>query len=744
MAFYDIARSKAAYDSYVVFRGTFASGAAGVWSTRDVKTATGLVEGRMAIEPVGGSLPETEGGDPERVQVSMRLHNHDNALTKWIRGTTSAAAAVEYRSDSFLNLTGRYYLGVRDQADGALYEQAITPTMCLAGPPDYDGFTVTLPMASSDDRLLGRSEIAFTVRDIKSSASGGSDGTWNGRYDDDVLTQSEFAAVLPAFTDNLDETVPYLYGKQVVPLLRVGESSGTLVFLAWASVKEPLTTSLSQVGINLYGTTWPLFIGNRGQPLIEATAGQRTSDPPRVRFEFIPREITNAVGDTFEVWLVLVKVKPVSKEQAEQIDKSKLYLEPDPSEQGLRAPGDPPVPKSAGRGLGPWIMTALVRDHSTAGIGGVDSTSFGATKGGRGIGLLYYPTDTISKGIAKVAAAGAYNVWVGVDDKLHAQAAGAFTPADKALVDAGLTHITAADIIGDWNEELPYFSQQRGAPARRVLLRWSSDQQKFWENDAKGRYLLVESPGVLTTLPDLAEALDAEIPGDAIYPPLALELLTAASLRRGLPRRRITATCRSWLATMEKGSLFWLSHPLGLGDNSGGGYSMRVVRLESTQFVWNEDGCRCVFEDLGSQADLKVGVLDAFSNWVAVVPTPARTLTVAAGSRDVVASAPTFSVTDDPGRLLWTPGATNAGNRSSKRIANVVDTTHATVDAADAAYTDNEAIVAAGTAYDATWLLMESQETKGSAYRPDKIRLCPEATGLFRDGVTAGYQFTIE
>lgn len=749
MAFYDIARSKAAYDSYVVLRGTFASGAAGVWGTRYVKTTTGLVEGRMEVEPVGNSLPETAGGDPERASVSIRIHDQDNAVTKWVRGTASTTASTEYRSDGFTNFTGKLYWGVRDPANGALYEEEISPTLCLSGPPKYDGFTVTLPMASYDDRILGQSQIAFTVRDIKASANGSSDGTWSGRYVDDPLTQGQFSSTLAAFTENLDEVVPYLYGHQIVPLLKVGDTVGSdkntpgvHTYLAWASVEEPLTTGLSSQPFALYALTWPLFVGNRGEALLEVASGQKTSDPPRVTFEFIPRSITNSQGQTFEVWLVFVKVKPVSQDQAQKIDSGKLYLDPPPVEQGLRSPGDPPIPLSFG--LGPAVMRAIVRDHSVLGASGVDSTSFAATKGGSGLGILYRPTDTIRSALGKLASAGAYNLWVGVDDVLHVAAAGAFTSTDTTAIAAGLTHITAADILGDWDEELPYVSQQRGAPARRVLLKWSSDQEKFWDNDSKARHLLVEAPGVLASLPDISESIDAEIQGEAIYPPLALNLLTTAALRRGQPRRRITATCRGWLGTMEKGSLFWLSHPRGLGDNSGGGYSMRVVRLESTSFQWSEDGCTCVFEDLGPLSDLKLGVLTTITDWTATPPTAGDTISVTTGTRIVtcgVGNVRKFAA-GDVGRNIWTPGAGSAGNRSSKRITHFTSTTQVEVDASDAVYAANETITAATSGYGCEWQIMETQETKTSSYKPTRIRWCREDTGLFRDGVTAGFQFT--
>jgi hypothetical protein len=750
LAFYDIARSKSEYDYYLVLRGTFASTAAGVWSTRPLKTTTGPVEDRMEIDGVRSALPETAGGEPERVTVTVRLHNHDDALTPYIRGTASAAASTENKGDSFTNYTGKLYLGVRDPADGSLYEQAITPTMCLAGSMSYDGFTVTLPMASFDDRVLGQSQIAFTVRDLKASTAGADPGDWVGRYDSGTLTQAEFSASLGGYTENLDETIPYLYGKQIVPLLRVGESIasdrnlyGAWTFVAFASIKEPSTTGFSASSSGVVNG-WPIYVENRGEILKEMPEHHNVRDfSPQVMIERIQRSVTNAQGETFDVWVLIVKFTTGTDDQHKKLMASKLFIDPKPSHQGIAT--DAEVLAGLSYSPGPGLIAALVRDHSVAGSSGVDSTSFARVRGGAGLGIVYRPTDPIRTAIHRVANAGGYSPWIGVDDALHISAAGSYNSADETTIAAGLQHVTHADIIDGWSEELPYNSGQLGAPARRVVLAWSDEQRRFWSNDKDGRHLLVEAPGVLATVPDISEAIDAEIDGAAIYPPKALSLLTAITIRRGLPRRRIHAVCRAWLATIEKGTLLYLSHPRGLGDNSGGGYALRLVRLESTDYQPGEDGCACVFEDLGPVADLKVGVLDTITNWTATGPTAGDQITLTSGSRTVTCNTGNvrqFSAAD-VGRLLWTPGAVNDGNRSSKRIATFTSATSVDVDAVDAAYSATETITASGSNYSATWIIMESQETKTSSYRPTRIRVCVEATGVFRDGSTEGYVYTI-
>lgn len=745
MAFYDIARSKSAYDSYVVLRGTFASTAAGVWATRYVKTTTGLLDGRMEIEAVENSLSDVAGGAPERVNVTVRLHDHDSALAKYTRGTASTAAASEYLGDGWINFTGQLFLGVRDPATGSLYEQAISPTLCLSGPPAYDGFTVTLPLGSYDDRILGQSQIAFTVRDLKNSTAGSAgDGAWYGRWLDGAMTQADFTATLTKFTDNLDETVPYLYGKNVVPLLKVGESIasdkasiGSYTYLGWATVKEPVVTQFAYNGLGGGSERWPFFVGSMGDPLIEVGRNSRpeAGSIHSVLLETVQRSITNAQGDTFEVWVAIIKIAFGNDEQGHKSASGKLFV--DVGEvQGVE---DPLTLWTLTYGYAAALIRSIVRDHSIEGASGVDATSFERAKGGNGCGLLYKPTDTVRSAIGKIAAAAGMTLWIGVDDTLHIAALGSFSKTDTAAIAAGLTHITAADILGDWKEELPFVAQQLGAPARRVLLRWNSDQEQFWKNDAKGNTLLVEAPGVLLSFPDIFEAIDAEIPGDAIYPPRALDLLTAAATRRGKPRRRITATCRAWLATMEKGSLLWLSHPRGLGDNSGGGYSMRVVRLESTQYTWAEDGCQCRFEDLGPLSDLRLGVLDGITHWVKATPTAGWTLTLTSGSPTATSNNNIFTA-GMVGCNLWTPGAANAGNRSSKKIAAFIDAKNVTLESNS---TTNEVIVAAGSDYTATWIIMDTQGTKGTAYRPTKIRHCVEATGLYRDGATTGFSFSV-
>jgi hypothetical protein len=748
VGFYEITRDRSAYDSYVVLRGTFASGATAAWATRYVKTATGLLDGRMEIEPVGGSLPETAGGEPERANVTVRIHDHDNAVTKWVRGTATSPASTEYKDDGFLNFTGKLYLGVRDPATGTMYEREISPTVCLNGSPTYDGFTATLPLASYDDRVIGKSQIPFTVRDLKVSAHGSAgDGSDNTRKTTGILTQGEFDNLAASIGDNLDEQVRYLYGHQIVPMQKVGEHAssskakiGSYFYVLFATVTQPLLDGFSgATGGGLSG--WPIFVGDRGTVLQEIGPGDRVGfvDAPHVHVLAIQRSITNQQGKTFEAWVTMVQFDGAAAESGQKLSNQKLFVDPRP-QQGVVAASVPPPPKA---GVAD-IIKAIVRDHSVEGLSGIDTTSFSDAAGGTGVGVLYDGTEPIFAPLGKIASAAGLSLWPGLDDLLHVKRTGAITPTDTATIAAGgLPHITAADILGDWEEELPYNPGQRGAPAKRVVIRWTRDQEAFWASDAVGHLLLQEAPGILPSFPDLAESIEAEVPGDAIYPPQALALLTDVASRQGSPRRRIKATCRAWLATMEKGTLFWLSHPRGLGDNVGGGYSMRVVRLESTDFTWSEDGCRCVFEDLGPVANWKLGYLTTITDWQATPPTAGDTLTLTAGSRAVALGAGNVRkfVAGDVGRSLWTNGAGVDGNRSSKRITRVNSTTSADVDASDAVYASNETIVAAGTGYDCTWQILDNQETKGSSYKPDRIRECAEATGLLRDGVTAGFQY---
>jgi hypothetical protein len=551
--------------------------------------------------------------------------------------------------------------------------------------------------------------------------------------------------MLVQFTENLDETIPYLYGRNVVPLLKVSDNvvqsdkAGftSATYIAWASTQMPVVTHFDYDASGGGAAVWQFYLGSRGDPLKEVNASTRPEPGSihAVLLETAQRTVTNAAGNTFEVYVVLAKVAIQSDDQAQRSSTDRLFLDVGET-QGVAGPL---VLWTSTYGFAAGCIRAIVRDHSTQGTAGIDATSFERAKGGVGIGLLYNPNEPVRAAIGRIAAAAGMSLWIGVDDTLHIASIGSFNKTDAAAIAAGLTHITAADILGDWKEELPFSSQQLGAPAKRVLLKWNGVQESFWKNDANAKTLIEEAPGVLLSFPDMFEALDAEIPGDAIYPPRAMDLLTAAAVRRGKPRRRITATCRAWLATMEKGSLLWLSYPRGLGDNSGGGYSMRVVRLEGTDFVWGEDGTRCRFEDLGPVSNLRVGVMDTITNWTKATPTAGWTLTITGGSANVTSSNNIFTA-GMVGCNLWTPGAANAGNRSSKKITAFIDAKNVTV---ESNYSTNEVLVAAGSDYTATWIVMETQGTKGSGYRSDRIRHCVEATGVYRDGVTAGFSFTL-
>src|SRR3972149_1352587 len=136
---------------YRVFRGTFSPTSAIVaWSDG----AFGSLDPRV-LGVSGGrtALPESVGGAPERVSVNLELDNQDGSLTKYLIGT-SGAASTEYTTDSFLNLSGKLYLGFIDST-GAAIEYAITPTLFCSGTVTATEHAITLSLASSDDGILG-------------------------------------------------------------------------------------------------------------------------------------------------------------------------------------------------------------------------------------------------------------------------------------------------------------------------------------------------------------------------------------------------------------------------------------------------------------------------------------------------------------------------------------------------------------------------------------------------------------
>jgi hypothetical protein len=763
MAYLDEAQ-KANVDGAVVFDGAFtdaafADTAAVKWGTRYVKDSTGLYIGRMQVGNIVREIPSVIGAAPSRITVTITLMNHDGYFDRYLSGTNTTNPGSEYLSDSFLNLRGQLFDCVR-AADGTIYKEELTGTLYCSGDPDYDGFLIRLTMSTVDEKTLGKSKFLFTHRQVKDSLS--TDGVTplgNGTYyamdgTTGAVTQAQFDTLRTGFTEALDDIMPHVYGRNAFPLTYLGMCETSTLFSGFPPDGNMLIFSLSMMRFeptNLSGfPSWRFYSSTFQEPeALQAHSGAKTN----FILVQIERYVRNESGDLVKMWLVLVVaftgyfVKQKITEDGEYtqvtetdiadveflLDDHTFYVIPYGAINMRYAEAAP----STVPGTPANIVQAIVGQHSEAGSGAVDPTTLARTNktyphvghfGGR-----LASDASIAELIENVGKAAGLCFWTDTTNKIHMLPNQAFDADDKAAYDAGtLTHLRHVDVFGGWREEIPRGANRRGAACHRVTVEWPEELEKFW-----GSGIAVRRFRNATRVP-LGALIEGDVPAAWVHAPRAVEVFSALSSRRSTVARRISFTTHFWLSTQPIGGLYLLSNPRGIAvETAGIGYFKRLVRLERTEAIPGERACRATFEDLGRVANAKPSVLDAISYWLSRAPVGNLTLKHA-GSATLVSSGSAVFTAADVGRHLWVPGAANASNRLSMKITAYFTTSVIGVEAPG--YTTAETVAASGAGWDLAWAIMDTQGSKGSSYRADKIRLCEESSGAFRDGVTAGFQ----
>lgn len=768
MAYIDEAQ-KSSVRGAVVFDGSFtdasfANTTAVKWGTRYVKDTTGLYVGRIQVSGITREIPQTIGAMPARMSVTITLMNHDGYFDRYFVGTNTTNPGSEYLGDSFLNLRGQLFDCIR-AADGTIYKEAISGTLYCSSDPEYDGFLIRLTMSTVDDRVIGKSKFVFTHRQIKDSLS--TDGVTTcgaGTYyttadaaETGSVTQAQFDAIRAGMTENLDSIAAHVYGKNVFPLTYLGmadtsqlvsgapPNGSMMIFMLSISRFEPSGTS----GF----ASWKMYSNTFQEPEV-----LRQHEGSKVRFVLvqIERFVRNDEGALVKMWIVLVcayaswqhKViawdengNPIASEVHETdiaqvaflLDDNVFYTIPYGPINMKYADGAP----SNTPGTPANIIKAIVGQHSEGGSGGVDTTSLDrANKAYPHIGHFggrVASDASIAELIEHVGKSAGICFWTDTDNRLHMIPNQAFDASDKAAYDAGtLTHIRHVDIFGGWREETPRGANRRGAACHRVTVEWPEEMVKFW-----GSGIAVRRFRNATRVP-LGSLVEGEAPASWVYAPRAVEVFSALSARRSTVARRFSFVSHFWFATKPLAGLYLLSNPRGAAVETGGiGYFKRLVRLERTEALPSERACRVTFEDLGRVANAKPCTLDGIANWISRAPVGNITLKHAGSALLVSSSAAVFTAAD-VGRHLWVPGAANAGNRLSLKITNYYTTSVIGVESGG--FNTGETVAATGSGWDLAWAIMETQASKGSAYRSDKIRLCEESSGAFRDGTTAGFQ----
>jgi hypothetical protein len=726
-----VVASGAFYDSSDVQTSTF------YWSTAFVgHSSAGLYDGRLLdVGSIVSGFPETIGGAPERTSCTLTLDITDGRLRKWLVGATGSDASLEYLSDSVLNLKLTLYHGIKTPA-GAFVEQQISPTMYCSGPVTFTETTATIPLASRDEQILGPPKWVITLRDIKTSASGGfADGTSYFRDGSNAtLAQTAFTDLIGpnggGMTENLDSVAPILMGRNVFPTTlaissaAVDADQGSTMFVVGVTVTEPVINTFEQ---------WEIRTGTYDGE----QANWVTSTPPydtSISLNKIKRRCTiNRGATTADVWVVYLSVGGVSSTPSEidSLENGQHFLVPS---------GTVRIGIVSTSGANPArVIQALVTDWSEGGAAGLLVADF--TRASQAMqslngtigGTISGPTN-LHEIFTHICEASGLTIWVGRDNKLHCLPGGAWNAADVTTAAGTLPHLRSVDVLGDYQETIPRGADERGAALSRLSIEWSSDQQDFWRSED---HLPRTAPGN-TTLP-LSYKNEGRASGAWVFPPRALDVFSSSAARRAYVTRRISFLAPLWVCAYELGQLFRFSYSLGAGTGAAAGYSQRLVRLERTEINPLEDTCRVVLEDLGPIEAVKPCTLDTIDNWTRFYSTDsAKKISVSAASAVVTCTA-WNPVTEGVavGDNLWTFGLADSRDRRSVRI-NARDATTMTV---DFNYYATEANLAASAAdkIDAPWIVVKSQATQ-SPTNTTKLTLAREGTALFDDGTTVAFR----
>jgi hypothetical protein len=748
-ATYDETVRGSAYDVYRVFRGNFTD-VAGVATNpfvvgdRWVILPGGRVNGYAKFSPISSGIPDAVGAPPERFSTSMEIDNSDYSFSDALIGTTGVDPALEYRGDSVLNLQGRIYHGVRDPVSGSYFEKAITPVLVCSAEPVYDGTKVTIPLSSKEERVLGPSYRPITVRMLTTSTVNG-DGVTKVDRSGAVTALPDASWEGVALNDNLDELVPWVYGRAVIPLVlatnkeNLGNDGRSRFVVALADTgKKPTITDFSrwQFFSETYGRVSPWSVAQDGRIAADCYL---TITRRNVSY----KDPLSGLATNTLVWVVILttwqwntyKTGGALPDQAEILEKQQ-YVIPYSWSNGIF---DSVAPPPIGTPGGPAKMIEeILHDHAST-VGIVDSTSLTRTKKsikGRNFGGVYYGDSPMADVVSHTMEAAGILVWLDIDGLIHFAPNGSWNADDKLLAESAATlQIRQLEVVQGWNELIPRDPARRGAGASRVDLNWPGEVKKMFKNGPNG--LPTRAPGS-TRLP-LGGVHAAEVSAAWVYPIDPIPALQGQSSARWSVRRRINFVGRGWFASILKGTLFFLSHVRGLGAGGSTGYDRRVVRLERCTYDPQNDLCELAFEDLGSVVAVKGARIDAFANWNFL--SGSGNITLTAASQVVVASAPYFNA-GMVGRYLDTSGAVNRGNKRQRKITIFTDTTHVTV---ERQYTNTETIVAGfhpGSPTLEKWYISRAHSAEVAGFRSDYWRNCSEngaSAGLLRNG-DRGYQ----
>lgn len=719
---------------YWAVRGQFDDGSTTVafnWGTRQVKHAS-----KAATDPILLAAPlDVEQGIgfakvAEVVSTQVRIARVDRIAPYLVGGAT---LETEYLGHSVYNLTCQVFLGYLGP-NGEIEEEAVSPTLYVAGDVDVTDLEVSIPLASKSDHILGlvSQESAcplVTVEEIKAGAPI-SDGDWEFCERDG--TTGAYAATGAAdsweahkrnWVENLQRVVPYAYGTtelEMVNVQRAAEQHGAFwgSWVLFVSSAEPDISLIRSWGFRrgTYAKFWRPSQDFRFYKVrLDVTpAGASAATPLWVVW----------ASETFEFSL------DVSGEKLFAIPPATASLSHGTTLPGERSPAG--------------VIQAVVTNHSEGGAAVIDLTSFGRAKrapGTHGLcGGRIASGAAISGILSHVTEPFGFDLWIGLDDKLHILKRNGLTADDKAEL-AAAPWITEADIVpGSWKETIPFAEGQVGTPASETRLEFDDERAKFYGITNR------RSPGA-TVIP-MAKQMQSRVSGGWVFPPEQGRVFRTSGSRAANAWRRASATAASWIARYELGSWFRVRYSQALGANGAAGWDGRAVRLYRRRLLTERRLCQIVLVDFGRVEDLLPWRLDSFTNWYRNAPVVGHAIKVTAGSDLVDVQAGTPLDNAAVGDILWTDGAANEANRRHLKVTEIV--TPGVQVRVEFNYSATETITLSTTTPRlAEFLLMKSHGSPdvGASYRPDYGRLCSlQNSGAFNNGEfengDPGYRFT--
>lgn len=745
---------------YYEFRGTFNRGteAAPVlepfaWATvpinKDGELLGGMVEGRIvALGKISRGFPEVVGGAPERVNTSITLDDTDGALSTYFRGGNTPE--TEYTLASFLNLRGKLYAGLVDPTTGERVEQAITPTLVVAGAPRRVNRQITLRLASWDEPIFPQVRDLVRVSALV-NATPVADGEAQGAVRSGSPTgypMADWMRDSGEFVESLDTIVPYAYGRPTLLPIRVSAAGASRIL--WVAYVGRNKATLFRL------TEWGFFFGSVGDKSTNA-------NPLQVRQ--IQVSTTNIHGESVALWVTIVAVDTedhanpngelarAQRAILERVDTGDPLIVVPSSRSRVGVPQAAAVPGTPSPINPASLIERVILDHSRAGSSGIHTASFARTKAAMDaaagqVGLTIAGAENLVDTVTAFARPFGLSLWVDTSDRLRCLPANAwgteeFTEAANA---SSVTEIKAADIFSEFAEEIPVEGEARGAAVAHLAIDWPGEVAEVWPADQMPTY----APGGVR-LP-LSQEAKASIPGRVIYPPAASDALADASARRNWPTRRWNFLVELHTAADRFGELVRVTHPDGAQI---GGYVRRLGRIERAELDPVTHMATVTVEDLGPVEFIKVGVLDSWQHWICADPGELNgaggcNLLFYPGDGRIEIDGDPLPIPEEwkepSGMLsLWTYGALEPANRRSFRIEYFETNSEGKAIAVHVRESPEEGGMAPCNAAGQNgplggWVVMHTH-TSMPGHRIDKIRLCYEPSAQFSDG-DQGYRYS--